>query len=122
MIFDICGIGIVLEQILVYIIGIFCYSLVRTWSVFRVLVFRSQMVGHLAREARWFEKGRKEAIFVQMENPSLNRGGLRYHLPAIYNSVLKPKSKQFYSRRTLAPELAPGSQELNLPSGLTRLF
>ncbi|XP_060756573.1 uncharacterized protein LOC132867607, partial [Neoarius graeffei] len=42
--------------------------------------FRDCDVRILAREDRWYERGVKEAIFVNLERPSLNRGGgLRHH-------------------------------------------
>ncbi|XP_047457867.1 uncharacterized protein LOC125018165, partial [Mugil cephalus] len=37
--------------------------------------FEDNNVKVLAREDRWFERGVKEAIYVKMEKPSLNRGG-----------------------------------------------
>jgi len=37
--------------------------------------FEDGNVNILAREERWFERGEKEAIFIHLEKPSLNRGG-----------------------------------------------
>jgi len=50
----------------------------------------------LDREDRWFARGVKEAIYVQLEKPSMNRGaGLRYHLSSTYNAALSLLPKQF---------------------------
>ena len=49
----------------------------------------------LAREDRWFERGVKEAVFVNLEKPSLNRGGgLRHNLSATHNAVLRSLTRQ----------------------------
>ncbi|XP_040922260.1 uncharacterized protein LOC121200823, partial [Toxotes jaculatrix] len=46
--------------------------------------FEDSNVKILDREDRWFERGVKEAIYVKVEKPSLNRGGgLRHHLSPI---------------------------------------
>ena len=37
--------------------------------------FEDSNVKILDREDRWFERGVKEAIYVKVEKPSLNRGG-----------------------------------------------
>ncbi|XP_050924570.1 uncharacterized protein LOC127140827 [Lates calcarifer] len=51
--------------------------------------FEDNKVHILDREDRWFERGVKEAIYVKVEKPSLNRGGgLRHHLSPIYNAAL----------------------------------
>ncbi|XP_060769143.1 mitochondrial outer membrane protein SLC25A46 isoform X1 [Neoarius graeffei] len=51
--------------------------------------FQDCNVRILARQDRWYERGVKEAIFVNLERPSPNRGGgLRHHLSATYNAVL----------------------------------
>ena len=51
--------------------------------------FDDNNVQILDREDRWFERGVKEAIYVKVEKPSLNRGGgLRYQLSPIYNAAL----------------------------------
>ena len=51
--------------------------------------FDDNNVQILDREDRWFERGVKEAIYVKVEKPSLNRGGgLRHQLSPIYNAVL----------------------------------
>ena len=49
----------------------------------------------LAWEERWFERGVKEAIYIKLERPSLNRGGgLQHHLSPFYNAVLSSLPKQ----------------------------
>lgn len=51
--------------------------------------FEDSNVKILDREDIWFERGVKEAIYVKVEKPSLNRGGgLRHHLSPIYNVAL----------------------------------
>ncbi|XP_049914604.1 uncharacterized protein LOC126398968 [Epinephelus moara] len=55
----------------------------------KVHSFEDSNVHTLDREDRWFERGVKEAIYVKLEKPSLNRGGgLRHHLSPTYNAVL----------------------------------
>ena len=50
--------------------------------------FQDENVRILDREERWFERGVKEAIYVKVARPSLNRGGgLRFQLPSTYNAV-----------------------------------
>ena len=49
----------------------------------------------LDREDRWFERGVKEAIYVKLEQASLNRGGgLSQQLSATYNTFLKSLPKK----------------------------
>ncbi len=44
----------------------------------------------------WFERGVKEAIYVKVEKPSLNRGGgLRHHLSLIYSAALSSPPRRF---------------------------
>lgn len=45
-------------------------------------------------KANCFERGVKEAIFIKLEQPSLNRRGLRHSLSPVYNCVLKPRPRQ----------------------------
>ncbi len=53
------------------------------------------------REDGWFERGVKEAIYVKVEQPSLNRGGgLRHHLSPAYNAVLKTVPLHFVDQPT----------------------
>ena len=55
--------------------------------------FEDSQVRILDREEDWFKRGVKEAIYVKMEKPSLNRGGgVRHLLSATYNAVLTPLS------------------------------
>ena len=42
-------------------------------------------------EHKWFERGVKEAIYIQAMNPSLNRDGGRYNLPPVWNNIIKEK-------------------------------
>ena len=42
----------------------------------------------LDREPRWFEKGAKEVIYIQVNKPKLNKDGGRYKLPGVYESIL----------------------------------
>ena len=43
----------------------------------------------LDREPRWFERGVKEAIYIKVNNPTLNKDRDRYKLPGVYESILK---------------------------------
>lgn len=44
---------------------------------------------HLSLRYMWFERGVKEAIFVKLEQPSLNKGGgLRHNLSSVNNSFV----------------------------------
>ena len=57
--------------------------------------FEDSNVRVLAREERWFERGVKEAIYVKMEKPSLNRGGgLTHNLSPTHNAVLSSERSQ----------------------------
>ena len=57
--------------------------------------FKDSNVHILDRKDRWFERGVKEAIYVHMEKPSLNRvSGLRHHLSVTYNAVLGALPRQ----------------------------
>ena len=42
----------------------------------------------LDREPRYFERGVKEAIQIRLNKPDLNRDGVRYQLPHIWDSLL----------------------------------
>ena len=42
----------------------------------------------LDREARYFERGVKEAIYIRAFQPSLNRDGGRYKLPNVYDPLI----------------------------------
>ena len=55
----------------------------------KVHSFDGQDIFILVLEDRWLERGVREAIYVHIENPSLNRGGgLRYNLSPIYHAAL----------------------------------
>ena len=61
--------------------------------------FEDSNVHILDREDRWFERGVKEAIYVKVEKPSLNRGGgLRHQLSPIYNAVLSSLPRRLNDR------------------------
>ena len=47
----------------------------------------------LAVEPRWFERGVKEAIYIRLNNPTLNKDGGRYNLPPVWNNLLKSQTK-----------------------------
>ena len=52
--------------------------------------FQDENVLILDKESRWFERGVKEAIYVNAENPSLNRGGgLRHNLSLAYTPIIR---------------------------------
>jgi hypothetical protein len=42
----------------------------------------------LDREQRWFERGIKEAAYIRLLHPDLNRDGGRFQLPHIWDSTL----------------------------------
>ena len=42
----------------------------------------------LDREQRYFERGVKEAIYIRVNQPSLNKDGGRYKLPRVYDPIL----------------------------------
>ena len=52
----------------------------------------------LDKEPRWFERGVKEAIYIKVNNPTLNKDGGGYKLPGVCESILRssvPKVKKF---------------------------
>ena len=53
----------------------------------------------LTTEPRWFERGVKEAIYIRALNPSLNRDGGRYNLPAVWDNIIKKRVKAERPRR-----------------------
>ncbi len=62
---------------------------------------RDHDVHLLGREDGGFERGVKEAIYVKLERPSLDRGGgLRHHLTPAYNVVLKTVPRRFRDEPT----------------------
>ena len=48
----------------------------------------------LATEARWFERGVKESIYIRVYSPTLNRDGGRYQLPPLWDSTIKRHVKR----------------------------
>ena len=42
----------------------------------------------LDQDESWFGRGVREACHIRIRRSSLNRDGGRYHLPAVYNSIL----------------------------------
>ena len=52
----------------------------------------------LDREPRWFERGVKEAIYIRINQPTLNKDGGRYKLPNVYDPVLTSLPKVSNSR------------------------
>ena len=40
-------------------------------------------------EPKWSERGVREAIQIQINNPTLNKEGGRYNLPAVWNNTLR---------------------------------
>ena len=52
--------------------------------------FEDKNISILDKEQKWFERGVREAVHVNTENPSLNRGGgLRHNLSLVYNPVIR---------------------------------
>ena len=54
----------------------------------------------LDQDESWFGRGVRESCHIRIRRSSLNRDGGRYHLPAVYNSILS----------RLAPSGASGSE------------
>ena len=46
----------------------------------------------LTRESNWHKRKVKEAIYIRQRAPTMNRDQ-GYHLPAIYNQIIPPKSE-----------------------------
>ncbi len=42
----------------------------------------------LTVELKWFERGVKEAIYIRVAKPSLNKDGGQYNLPPVWNNIL----------------------------------
>ena len=47
----------------------------------------------LKTEPMWFDRGLKEAIKIKLRLPTLNRGGGRYNLPAVWSNLLKGRAR-----------------------------
>ena len=45
----------------------------------------------LDREPRHFERGVKEAIYIKVNQPSLNKDRGRYQLPRVFDPVLRSR-------------------------------
>ena len=48
----------------------------------------------LDREARFFERDVKEAIYIRVNKPSLNKDGGRYKLPRVFDPILESRVKK----------------------------
>ena len=48
-----------------------------------------QEVKILDREPRYFERGVKEAIYIRVNQPTLNKDGGRHKLPRVYDPILR---------------------------------
>ena len=52
--------------------------------------YEDKNVSILDTEPKWFERGEREAVHVNTENPALDRsGGLRHNLSLVYNPVIR---------------------------------
>jgi hypothetical protein len=51
--------------------------------------FREEDISILATDHRWFQRGVKEAIYINAASADLNLDRGRHHLPPIYNSLIK---------------------------------
>ncbi len=45
-------------------------------------------------KGRWFERGVKEAVHINANEPSLNKDGGRYKLSGVYEAVIRSKVKK----------------------------
>ena len=52
----------------------------------------------LSVESKCFERGVNEVIYIQTLNPSLNRDGVRYNLPPIWNNIVKERLTEISER------------------------
>ena len=55
----------------------------------------------LDREPRYFERGVKEAIYIRVNQPSLNRDGGRYKLPKVYDPILMSRVRKVTTLRSV---------------------
>ena len=67
----------------------------------RTTLLRTLFTGHsvstkntkiLTRESNWHKRKVKGAIYIKQKTPAMNRDQ-GYHLPAIYNQIIPPKSE-----------------------------
>lgn len=64
-------------------------------AVYFHLTDKGQQCTHTGQRRQVFEREVKEAIYVKLKQPSLNRGcDLTHHLSATYNAVLTSLSRQ----------------------------
>ena len=48
----------------------------------------------LDRDPRYFERGVKEAIYIRVNQPTLNKDGGRYQLPRVFDPILRSRVKK----------------------------
>jgi hypothetical protein len=78
--------------------------------------FLPEDVTYLDRESDKLARGIKEAIYTRTLNPALNKGGgLRYILPATYDTVINSTVKPPKPPPPNAPGLPPPAFDNNLP-------
>ena len=63
----------------------------------------------LTTEARWFERGVKEAIYIKAMQPNLNRDGGRYSLPPVWDNIIAQNVKTERMRGGGTTSPGPGS-------------
>ena len=74
--------------------------------------FEHNNVNKLARDVRWFERVVKNSMYVNLEWPSLNRGGgLQHYLSPSYNAVLSLLHKQLNNHSHLSSPWPSSPQE-----------
>ena len=57
--------------------------------------FEKDNVQVLDKEARWFQRGVKEAVYIATRNPTLNRDQGRHNLPSVYSSLIQSHCREF---------------------------
>ena len=60
----------------------------------------------LDQDESWFGRGVREACHIRIRGSSLNRDGRRFHLPAVYNSILSRQTTP-YGRDSESHNSAP---------------
>ena len=48
----------------------------------------------LDRDARWFQRGIREAIYIRAQKPTLNRNAGRYTLPVVWDNIISLHANQ----------------------------